>query len=178
MEPTTIRIPDTIEEVKTQLGGLDHEVSGLKQLLTAKEWKRAASVYAFAEVYDGLGRPPKCRKSGKLSTYEFAALGIHGLRGDDAVHEYILAWQGAIDTGDAVIPKPGPRPKDSPFLAYLTCKQFADLGVQGLRSNRTVYEVAARVGVIVYPAPSTTCATMMEHPLEPPRRVSGHPVQS
>lgn len=35
MEPTTIRIPDTIDEAMSQLGGLEHESSGLKSLLTA-----------------------------------------------------------------------------------------------------------------------------------------------
>jgi hypothetical protein len=42
-----------------------------------------------------------------LTTKEFAALGIVGLKSDNTVREYRKAWQSAIDDGQAVEIKPG-----------------------------------------------------------------------
>jgi hypothetical protein len=93
-----VHIPASIEEAKTSLDGLG-------QLLTAKQWERAAIVWAFTEL--GTGGPRTARNTVRLSIREFAELGIGGLRTQDQVSQYRKAWQAAIDDGQAQPVEPG-----------------------------------------------------------------------
>lgn len=95
----TIRIPKTPEEVKDTLEGLD-------ALLTAKEWERAAIVFAL--TYEGNTREGKARKrqaedcsSAIFTVTQFLDLKISGLISAHTVKIYRDAWQAAIDAGQA-----------------------------------------------------------------------------
>ena len=99
-----IYIPASIEDAITALAGIG-------QLLTAKQWERAAIVYAFTEP--GTGGPRTGGNTPQLSIREFADLGITGLRDKGQVREYRKAWESAaaevgnedmlrIEPGDAV----------------------------------------------------------------------------
>ena len=88
---TTIHIPKTIEDAKTVLDGLG-------ALLTAKQWERAAIVYAFTEEGTN-GRPAKPRNTERFSPVAFAGLGITGLASDNTVRAYRKAWQSAMEKG-------------------------------------------------------------------------------
>ncbi len=86
----TIQIPETIEEVKGRLGGIE-------RLLTAKEWERAAIVYAWTyEPGSGRTIPGKMSDPTLYTVREFTNLGIQGLRGTNAVYRYRRAWEEAI----------------------------------------------------------------------------------
>lgn len=95
----TVTIPASIEEATKAL-------KGVGALLTAKEWERAAIVYAFTEPTDG-GRP-KAAKSGEkspLTIAAFAALGITGLTTRNTVREYRETWQkygSPVQPGDTI----------------------------------------------------------------------------
>lgn len=96
-----IKIP-TAKQLANRLGGLD-------RLLTAKEWERAAIVWAFT-TNDGRGRPekmPENRHLFPLPIAEFARLGFAGLAKRDTVATYRQRWQEAIDSGAAPSVKPG-----------------------------------------------------------------------
>jgi hypothetical protein len=95
MPDITITIPRSISAAGKQLAGVD-------QLLTAKQWERAAIVFAFTA--DG-----RTRNSGKaeMSFKDFAAQGIRGLTDKSVVAEYHRIWQAAVDTGDAPEVEPG-----------------------------------------------------------------------
>lgn len=99
---TNIVIPATIDAAKESLAGLDG-------LITAKEWERAAIVYAFTR--DGIpGEGGPGRQDGTstiLLPSEFAALGVAGLRSDKTVRRHRKAWQDAIDAGEAEDVFPG-----------------------------------------------------------------------
>jgi len=88
---TTITIPKTIEAAKAVLDGLG-------ALLTAKQWERAAIVYAFTEEGTN-GRPAKPRNTERFSPVAFAGLGITGLASDNTVRAYRKAWQSAMEKG-------------------------------------------------------------------------------
>ena len=92
-----ITIPASLTEAKASLGGIG-------ALLKAKEWERAAIVYAFTDpkVNQHDGNP-----SGSLSIAAFAAFGITGLTRRETVAGYRKAWQSAIDDGQAVPVAPG-----------------------------------------------------------------------
>lgn len=94
----SIRIPASIDEAVSSL-------NGLAALLTAKQWERAAIVYAFTEP--GNGGPRTGLDQGQLSLREFAELGISGLRRRERVSAYRDAWQSAIDQGKARALNPG-----------------------------------------------------------------------
>lgn len=99
---TMITIP-TAEELTSTLAGLD-------RLLTAKEWERAAIVYAFTSPGAGQGaRQPRPTKGAKfpVSVAEFARLGFAGLRKEDTVAMYRNRWQAAIDAGAVCSVVPG-----------------------------------------------------------------------
>ena len=83
-----VTIPASIDEATTSLNGLG-------QLLKAKEWERAAIVYAFTRM-----------DVHTLSTREFAALGITGLTDKNTVSEYRRAWESAMADGAPDV-KPG-----------------------------------------------------------------------
>lgn len=91
-----ITIPASLDEAKASLNGIG-------ALLTAKEWERAAIVWAFTR--DGRGQPN--RSTAILTMKEFAALRITGLSSENQVGLYRKAWQTAIDDGHAQPVKPG-----------------------------------------------------------------------
>lgn len=95
---TVIDLPKTIGKAKQVLAGLDG-------LVTAKEWERAAIVWAFTEK----GRPgPGDRAgTGAISIREFSRLGVAGLRREETVRLYRKAWQYAIDHKSAEDVRPG-----------------------------------------------------------------------
>lgn len=98
-----IRIPESIEAATAAL-------EGVGALLTAKEWERAAIVYAFTRDGGSGSRtdlPTYRRNALGLTTGEFAALGITGLKSDTTVRDYRKAWQTVIDDGQAVAVAPG-----------------------------------------------------------------------
>lgn len=98
---TKINIPTTIKEATAQLGGLD-------DLITAKEWTRAAIVYAF--TYEGKNQYDSAsRKSARHSISDFTRLGVAGLTHHASVSAYRDAWKKAIADGDADDVKPGDR---------------------------------------------------------------------
>lgn len=92
-----LKIPATIEQA-TQ------ELNGLGALLTAKNWARAAIVYAFTEPQQN---QHAVRKSVQLGIREFARLGITGLTVAEDVGYYRNAWQTAVDDGQAQPVEPG-----------------------------------------------------------------------
>lgn len=94
-------IPSTIEKAQEALGGLGG-------LLTAKEWERAAIVFAFTQPGAGTGSNQHVRKSGQaLGIREFARFNIAGLRDAETVAWVRQAWQDAIDDGMAAPVLPG-----------------------------------------------------------------------
>lgn len=95
-----IHIPATIAEAVASLDGLG-------RLLTAKQWERAAIVYAF--THPGVGGRNARRNlpvSGQVSIASFADLGIVGLRKRDQVALYRRAWEQAMQDGAPDV-KPG-----------------------------------------------------------------------
>ncbi len=94
-----MNVPKTIRSAETKL-------TKLGGIVTASEWERAAIVFAFTEVADkDGGRKPAT--SSRLSPNEFAELGIIGLKSKDTVRKYHVAWQDAIDAGEALPIGPG-----------------------------------------------------------------------
>lgn len=95
-----INIPKTIGEAQAALGDLD-------ELITAKEWSRAAIVWAFTTP--GKGGRRTARSAVQLSIREFCGLGIHGLASQDTVRAYRQAWEWAIINHDAADVQAGER---------------------------------------------------------------------
>jgi hypothetical protein len=97
MSQQKIHIPRSIEEAT-------RELNGLGALLTAKNWARAAIVYAFTRegVNQHVGIP-----TGTLTISDFAKLGIVGLSQREDVGYYRAAWQTAIDDSQAQPVEPG-----------------------------------------------------------------------
>jgi hypothetical protein len=97
-----VKIPATIGDAKKNLNGID-------VLLRAKEWERAAIVYAFTRDAQGERNDLTSRTStrSQLGIREFAALGISGLKSDSTVRQYRNCWQRAVDAGKAAPVKPG-----------------------------------------------------------------------
>jgi hypothetical protein len=129
----TIKIPATIEEATTEL-------KGLGALLTAKNWARAAIVYAFTEPDPGAkraqtsgGNPTEVR-----SISDFARLGIVGLTVREDVGYYRKAWEIAMDDGaDLAAPNgeveeptrpwpPHPRGRDQKDVARSTARNHPE----------------------------------------------------
>lgn len=95
-----MHIPKTVEALKEGLGSLE-------RLLTAKQWERAAIVYAWTEPSKPGpktgGKPPRT-----MGLAEFARLGIKGLKDKGQVREYRAAWESAHADGQASLDiKPG-----------------------------------------------------------------------
>lgn len=96
--PQKIKVPKTVSEATAALNGVG-------QLLTAKEWERAAIVYAFTTVQQGSNQHRR-KSDDALGIAEFAALGITGLTNRETVGEYRRAWveNGTLDIkpGDTI----------------------------------------------------------------------------
>jgi len=92
-----ITIPTDIEGVKADLNGVG-------VLITAKEWHRAAVVASFVTLSEHGGDRTKGKRSSALAPKEFAALGIHGLKSDNTVRQYVKAW---TETAGLEPPAPG-----------------------------------------------------------------------
>lgn len=91
--------------IPMSLDGIVADLNGIGALLTAKEWHRAALVYAITKrpgkgtyVAD-LGNDNSIIS--KISCEEFARLGITGLSHHMTVAVYHDAWQFAINAGEA-----------------------------------------------------------------------------
>jgi hypothetical protein len=94
---TTIKIPASIEDAVDHLGSLE-------QLLVAKDWERAAIVAAFVRLGKQGVSPSKA--NGGLSTDEFAALGIAGLKSKTTVQTYVKRW---LKHTDGIYPEAGAK---------------------------------------------------------------------
>ncbi len=97
-----IQIPKTIDAATKAL-------EGIGALLRAKEWERAAIVYAF--TYDtGGGRPTQSGEKSPLLTIDgFANLNLRGLATRNSVRVYRKNWLWAIDNGYAMDINPGDK---------------------------------------------------------------------
>jgi len=95
-----IKIPATIKAATNQLNGLG-------VLLTAKEWQRAAIVYAFTVDGTRGGDTSIDSSVNALTPNAFADLGITGLRSHATVRMYRRCWQTVIDDGQAEPAEPG-----------------------------------------------------------------------
>lgn len=94
-----IQIPKSLDDAILSL-------TGIQSLLVAKDWERAAIVYAFTHN-DGRGQPKKSRKVlNTLTITGFADLGIAGLTTQDTVRKYRSIWaeygNPEIQPGDEV----------------------------------------------------------------------------
>lgn len=97
--PVAVQVPASIEEAIADLGGLG-------ALLTAKQWSRAAIVYAFTEADQGR-RTDLAGNPARLTLLAFANLGIAGLRDRETVAWVREAWEDAMADGQAKDVKPG-----------------------------------------------------------------------
>ena len=98
-----ITIPATIEAATEALDGVD-------ALLTAKEWERAAIVYAFTyESKGGRGTGGNLTETGQVSITDFAKRKIKGLERRETIAYYRLNWKAAIAAGKAVEIGPGDK---------------------------------------------------------------------
>lgn len=93
-------IPSTLDEVKEHLNGLG-------KLVTAKEWERAAIVWAWTR--EGVNQYESLVSSYQAMTItDFAKLGIINLSSRNSVREYRQRWQAIVDElGDAYAVRPG-----------------------------------------------------------------------
>lgn len=96
-------------------------VDELRGLLTAREWEKAAYVWAFCTNENKGGRPSKEMRGrphfSKFAFSEFARIGITGLRDAKTVSQYWRAWQDVIDAGQALPVEPG-KEFDVPDLPW------------------------------------------------------------
>lgn len=93
-------------------------LDGIGSLLTAKEWERAAIVYAFTTTENVGGRGNRTNSRTVYGIRSFADLGIAGLKSTDSVTKYRRAWEAHGDTtikpGDTVtLPTEDWPPTDS-----------------------------------------------------------------
>jgi hypothetical protein len=92
-----VRIPLTIEEAGSRLDSIDG-------LVTARQWERAAIVWAF--TYEGVNRFSALKVT-RYTIRQFAALRRHGLATQNSVRSYRSAWKRAMDEAGAADLKPG-----------------------------------------------------------------------
>lgn len=113
---STIKIPATIEEATASLTSIDG-------LVTAKEWSRAAIVFAFTRN-DGRGRPAAAvnARDGAFTMKQFADLKVTGLTKRDTVARYRKAWEQAVADGHATEVEAGQKAMlpDVPWADYYT----------------------------------------------------------
>lgn len=98
MTSKMINVPGTLSAAREALADLNG-------LVTAKEWERAAIVYAFTRG-DLRGRPSESDGNQALPISRFAELGIAGLTTRETVARYRRAWQTAIDQHKALPVQP------------------------------------------------------------------------
>lgn len=92
---STFTIPASLDEAVGQL-------EGIERLLTAKRWERAAILAAFVEI--GEHGENRHTKRTLLSSRQFAALGIAGLKSHMTVREYVRRW---LEDSGRPRPEPG-----------------------------------------------------------------------
>lgn len=95
----TIKIP-TPDELRSTLNGLD-------RLLTAKQWERAAIVFAFTAKGGGHNSGREKPQPPRMNLRDFAGQGYQGLSTVKTVGRYREAWMTAIDNGWAGPVNPG-----------------------------------------------------------------------
>lgn len=131
---TSYNVPPTLAAAKKELGALG-------SLLTATQWERSAVVYAFARD----GRVADFGNS-KLSTRDFAALSLQGLRKPETVSFYIKQWERAMKHGTPAA-APGKRVR-LPDLDWRDAEDpdYAKAAAQSGRDKSYVEKDEAAVG--------------------------------
>lgn len=107
-----IRIPADLETVK--------QAMDFNRLLVAKEWERAAIVYAFTGVGGPRNTPYHHPPEPKVTIQEFARLEFSGLTTVKAVRRYRRSWAWAMEEGLVPAVEPGDVVvvPDIPFPAW------------------------------------------------------------
>lgn len=118
-----ITVPSNLDQAVERLATLEG-------IATATGWERAAIVYAFVD------RPGTCRKQDQskgalISTHDFAAFGIVGLKSQHTVERYYDAWKFAITHHGAAEVEPGgtvelPTAEWPPEYKYLNREKDPD----------------------------------------------------
>jgi hypothetical protein len=103
-----IKIPKSIETAQEQLASLDG-------LITAKQWDRAAIVWAF--TYEGTNRFDSGTELDRYSVTAFAGRGIKGLASKTSVIAYRKAWRDAMEMIGVPDVKPG-ETVETPALTF------------------------------------------------------------
>lgn len=81
------------------------ELDGIQQLVSVKEWRRAAIVACFVRLDNKAGRPSnRSEVTDFLTPAQFAELGINGLRSKTTVQMYVQRW---VDAKFGEYPQPG-----------------------------------------------------------------------
>lgn len=153
-----VRVPSSIEEAVKQL-------EGLEVLLVAKEWERAAIVYAFTDDSEG----------GPTSISAVAAMGIRGLQSRNTVRKYRDAWQFAVDTGAAERVGPGDM-VTLPDLGWPPVDTDEERGRKRISPTTPIeeamdhvvgiYGAEAVVENLAETAPEAIIQTVADHPVE------------
>jgi hypothetical protein len=109
---STFAVPEDLEGLK---GLFD-----ISRLLLAKEWERAAVVYAFTEVGGPRNTASHTPQPPKVNIRQFAALGLVGLSSVKAVVRYRRVWERAMAEGLVTSAEPGELVvlPDGPFPAW------------------------------------------------------------
>lgn len=109
---TTTTIPTAAE--------LAERLSGLDRLLTARQWERAAIVYAYTTNAGPGGQHRRRPAPPKMTMREFARQGFAGLSSNKSVEHYRAAWSMAINQGWVPPVDPGDTVElpDAPFPAW------------------------------------------------------------
>jgi hypothetical protein len=94
--------------IPASLDDTTRELEGLGRLLQARNWERAAIVFAWTEPgVPHLASAERAADTRRLSITAFAALDITGLRSRESVARYRRAWEMAVDDGQAIAVGPG-----------------------------------------------------------------------
>jgi hypothetical protein len=94
--------------IPASLDDATRELEGLGRLLQARNWERAAIVFAWTEPgVPHLASAGRAADARRLSITAFAALDITGLRTRESVARYRRAWEIAVDDGHAIAVGPG-----------------------------------------------------------------------
>jgi hypothetical protein len=104
---TSMKMPESTEEAVAQLGNVGRSISRLNELMTARQWQRAALIALLVGPERGKGRPPQSLTIATFpySTVKLADLGIVGLRSANTVARYRNIWvreRPIPDYGDEV----------------------------------------------------------------------------